>query len=162
MSHKCCKHQKRGCRGPEGPMGPPGNTGSTGPTGTFEGVVSSGSFNPTIIPESGVDSIETEIGHYIRINNIVFVTIKGLEMTTNGAPIVLILDGLPFPKSTSVDSGEGTATGSNPLNPSTGSLSGVCLANTDFLVDCNMRDSDPTPDKIWTNVGFSFSYVIPS
>lgn len=78
-------------------------------------------------------------------------------MKTNGAPISLILDGLPFPKDTTVQSGEGTATGSNPSD-GLGSLSGVCLTDQDFLVNCNMKDSDPVA-KIWEHIAFSFSYV---
>jgi len=37
------------------------------------------------------------------------------------------------------------------------------LANlSEFLVNCNMRDSDPFGGKVWNYVGFSFSYVISS
>jgi len=149
-THKC----KRGCRGPEGRLGP------TGPTGTFNGIIESGSFNPTIDPLEGISEVDTEIGHYIRVNNIVFVTIKGRNMRLNGNPIIrTFLNGLPFTKTTSVQSGEGTATGSDPINPSSGTLSGVCLSDTDFLVCCNMTDTNPEPNKVWTNIGFSFSYV---
>lgn len=167
MKHKCgCKNKKcrgpRGCRGPEGLIGSTGPTGNTGPVGPTGPEGRSGSFDTAVVPFLGIRSVETEIGHYIRVGNVIFATVKARNVVTIGRNMGVFIDGLPFFKDTTVFSGEGVATGARPIDPNAGTLSGVSLSDTGFLITYSMNDTDsgtPENPKTWQDVAFSFSYV---